>query len=159
MANDDIGLEAELLQSGSPVCAYDLRTPHRRVQFARRDMRFRRRTLSGSRIWNCSHAGVPIGVWLGDEHQVMLFGRDEGDGRGAGTVQESSGGRTGISREPRLNRLDQRDFRPAPADLELTGARLRQGECGLRCRLSTLARAPAWDTRRSPPPRRGLIVT
>ncbi len=75
MADDDVRLEAELLQIGGGV-RDDVGASHGPVQFARRDVGFLRRAV-GFGIRHLPHAGNLVRVGLGQEHHVMLSRRDQ----------------------------------------------------------------------------------
>ena len=137
------GVEAELLQVGRRM-RHDLRAPHRRIEFARRDMRLCAPRPSAWRYGTLRTPGDPVGVRLGDEYHVVLLRCDAGGGQGAGTAQgkfwwtnryftpRPQAGERGSCRRATGA---QRGFRgSAVPSGDLRRGRLR-GRCRLRCRL------------------------
>ena len=70
MTDDDVRIETELLEIRSGA-GDDVGTPHRGIEFARCDMRIRRRSV---RLWigYRSHARYLVRVRLAEEHHVVL---------------------------------------------------------------------------------------
>ena len=75
MADDDVGLVAELLQVGRGV-RHNVGAPHRCIELAARDMRLH---SPRDRFWvgHCSHPGNLVRVGLAEEHHVMPTRRNQ----------------------------------------------------------------------------------